>query len=152
MNVNAFNSAEKISAPSRDERHAGCERAIQQYGFSVSFIDDNSVCVRDARGKEAAFEFPLSNVTFDEYDKFIQQFQRADLPPPPIEDVKLSIRRPRQDNVPESLSKNKANSATKQRTWEEHAEKHGVSVDEMKWMYFFAQVELYARYKARLRS
>lgn len=150
----AFESSEQLATSvqkegEEKERRLQYEQAKERYGFRVSFIDNNSVHVRDACGINVAFEFPLDNETLDEYDKFIQQMQSDNLSPPPIEDLRMVIRWPRSDALRDTPD---TNAPTQQSTWEEHAEKHGISTDEMQQMYLFAREELYARYKSRLRN
>jgi hypothetical protein len=127
------------------------ESAVERYGFSITFIDDNSVHVRDILGKEIAFEYPMDQIGFDRYDKFIQRMQDSNVPPPPIEDVVLTVKRPLADVLKKPMLGKDSNSPVKLTTLEKIAEQHGLTTDEMKWMYRFAQDALYGRFKSRLR-
>jgi hypothetical protein len=128
------------------------EQAIKRFGFSVSFIEDNLIHVRDAAGHEVAFEFPMGNIELDRYDQFIQQMQDENRPLPDITQLELSIAKPRTDALrATALSPAADNSITRPRTWADHAQDHDVSVDELKEMYSLARRRLYDRFRRRLR-
>jgi hypothetical protein len=128
-----------------------CEQLKTKFGFSVTFVDNNSVHVRDALGKEVAFAFPMADVSLAEYDNFIHQMQNDNRPLPSVGAVKLSVGKALAD-ASLVAAVDRLNSGTHPRTWEKHAANHRIGVDEMKAMYFFAREELYARFKSRLRS
>jgi len=120
--------------------------------FSITFMDDNLVHVRDTCGREVAFEFPLRNVSFKEYDRFVTQMKNPSRQLPSVEDMIMVIHRPY--SAPDrSRPVGAPNSAVvPYSSWEQHAEEHGLSAQEMKHMYLFARSTLYAHYKERLRD
>jgi hypothetical protein len=126
--------------------------AKERYGFTITLIEDNSIHVRDWLGNEVAFEFPLGNIDFDKYDSFLQQMQNKNLPLPPIESISLAIHKPLADISRRTRPADSPNSQTYNRTWEQLAQDHGISIDEMLEMHFFAREALFARFKARLRD
>jgi hypothetical protein len=126
------------------------EQAKERYGFQIATIDDNSVGVREASGRKVVFEFPMGDIGIDEYDKFIEQMRDNNCPLPPIENMRMTIYKPLGDTSARR-SANIPNSADFPYSWEQHAEDHGISVDELKFMYAFAREELYNRFKSRLR-
>jgi hypothetical protein len=130
---------------------SGYERAKERYGLTVVFIDDNSVHVRDILGKEVAFEFPFHGTDLNRYDAFIQRMQDKNAPLPPIENVVLTIKRPLADVLRKPISREGSNSPTKLATLEQIAQQHGLTTDEMKWMYHLAREGLYERFRSRLR-
>ena len=107
--------------------------------------------MRDARGNEAAFQYPMSNVTLKDYDKFVSQMQDTKGLLPAVDDLRLSIGQPLAD-AQATHGYWISNSITSPYEWEKHAREHDMDVEEMKWMYFFAREQLYRRFKSRLRT
>lgn len=136
-------------APEASRTHS--QNAEKQYRFNVAFIDDNSVHIRDAGGREVAFEFPLKNVRLEDYDRFIDQMRNSESPVPPIGMIDLAIGKVTTDiSFKRQLAS--GNSSPTLMTWQQHAAAHGITVDEMKSMYEFAREALYKRYLSRLRN
>ena|SRR3989344_5765358 len=119
--------------------------------FSITFMDDNLVHIRDTCGREVAFEFPLRNVSFKEYDRFVTQMKNPSRQLPSVEDMIMVIHRPY--SAPDrSHRPGDPNSQVNPSTWKQHAERHGMGVREVMTMYVYARNALYARYRARLRD
>src|SRR5580704_15422053 len=115
----------------KKNHNEGAEHPREQYGFKISLIDDNSVHVRDAVGREAVFEFPLGNISLEKYDRFIEQLMDTSRPPPSVDAIELAVGKPLSMG-PHPVTG--PNSPTYPRTWEQHAENFGMSTDEMKAM------------------
>ncbi len=129
------------------------ERTVNQldeFQFSVTSIDDNEVRVQDGTGREVAFEFPLRNVSLHEYDKFIDQMRNTSAPPPPIDEMDVSIRKVYSGSN-HTHQRGSPNDMSYTMTWEQHADQHDMTVKEIKEMYDFARRALYARFRDRLR-
>jgi hypothetical protein len=137
---------------SEENKETESKDAKTQYGFEVALIDDNSVHVRDTDGNEVAFEFPVANIQLDEYDHFVERMQNHDLPLPPIANIRLAIHKPLADISRDTPATDAPNSRTRSLSWVEHAQEHGISVDEILAMYRFAREQIYARYRLRLRD
>jgi len=135
----------------RAEKQA--KRGEQQYGFTITFIDDNSVHVRDATGYENAFAFPMENTSMEKYEKFIEQMSDRNGPLPSIENMVCAIGKTLAVSSDHPHSSSGINDTVGQGVdFEVHARKHGLSAEEMEAMYYFARRQLYDRFRARLRG
>lgn len=118
--------------------------------FKITFIDDNTVHLCNADGRELAFEFPTRGTTNDDYDKFVQQMHDEHSPLPLESAITMSISKPLIDPMHEPSTTRK-NSSGQPSSFKDLAEKLQIDAEELKGMYLFARHQLYQRFKNRLR-
>lgn len=145
MTVENPTNAEQQISPSESEKKA------DEGQFYVTFIDNNQVSIQTPSGHRICFEFGAM-VSTKEHDLFVEQMQNPNQPLPSIESLKLGIVRTAEGFLEDRPKRGGSNDLSTTYTWENHAQEHEVSVEEMKKMYFFARESLYNRFKTRLRD
>jgi hypothetical protein len=127
-------------------------RLPETIDLTLTHVDDNSVHVRDSFGHEIAFHYPLKNISFEEYDKFVDQMRNKAAPLPPIENLVMGVSKAVVDPSRANPRAEVDNSGTRARTIEELATAHGITPDEFRKMLLLARETLYERFKGRLRQ
>jgi len=116
-----------------------------KFGLKITYIEDNSVLVRDAVGVEVAFEWPLI-ISMGEYEAFLTQMMDSNRPLPSLDGLKPTVIMPL--DTPEQT----VHESNLLPFFERHALIHKVSAEEMERMYNLARQLLYDRFKSRLRD
>jgi hypothetical protein len=120
--------------------------------LSITYIDDNSVHVRDTLGHELAFQYPLGNISLKDHDGFIEQMSDRSAPLPAIERLVMAVSKALIDPLKAIEETNRPNSGASGQTIETLARWNGVDPERLVRMLMFARQRLYERFKARLRD
>lgn len=142
---------EKLEAEKIDFYNLIATIGQKEYGLHISYLDNETVHIRDRKNKEVSFSFP-TGIDLDSYDAFVEEMQDKNKPPPSIERVIVVVRKSlmdlekRRGNVEDQnfLGKNVGVKAL--------AREHNVPVQEMISMLALAKLTLYRIYKERLRG